>query len=73
MAGMIYMVAPYERSTENVMDASFWNRSNDLSLKFVRRPKHQNKKVRASVLQNGADTIVLSMKAIFGRLGKEVQ
>ena len=73
VVGSVYAVAPYERSGEEVLKALFRNRSKHPPPKPDRRPKPQNKQVRASLRRDEADTTALSMQDIFGWLGKEVQ
>lgn len=73
VVGSVYTVAPYERNAEDVLRALFRHRSNDPPPKPDKRPKPQNKRVRASLRRDEADTTELSMEDIFGWLGKEVQ
>jgi len=73
IVGSVYTVAAYERSGEDVLQALFRNKSIDRPSKAERRPRPQNKQVRASLQRDEADTTALSMEAIFGWLGKEVQ
>ena len=73
VVGSVYTVAPYERSAEDVLQALFRDRSKDPPPQPDRRPKPQDKQVRASLLRDEADTTAPSMQDIFGWLGKEVQ
>ena len=73
IVGSIYTVDPYERSAEDVLDALFRKRSDDLPQKPAGRPKPQNKQVRASLRRDEADTTEPSVDEIFGWLSKEVQ
>ena len=73
IVGSAYTVAPYYRSAEDVLEALFRSRSEDPPPESGRRPKPQNKQVRASLLRDETDTTALSMEEIFGWLGQEVQ
>ena len=73
VVGSVYTVDPYERSGEDVLEALFRSRSEDRPEKPDRRPKPQNKQVRASLRRDEADTTAPSIEEIFGWLGKEVQ
>ncbi len=73
IVGSVYTVDPYERSAEDVLEALFRSRSDELPEKSDRRPKPQNKQVRASLRRDEADTTAPSIEEIFGWLGKEVQ
>ncbi len=73
VVGAVYTVDPYERTAEDVLEGLFRGRSDDRSEKPDRRPKPQNKQVRASLRRDEADTTAPSVEEIFGWLGKEVQ
>ena len=73
IVGSIYTVDPYERNAEDVLEALFRSRSDDRSEQPDRRPKPQNKQVRASLKRDEADTTEPSIEEIFGWLSKEVQ
>ena len=73
VVGSVYTVDPYYRSAEDVLEALFRDKSKDLPPKSTKRPKPQNKQVRASLLRDEADTTAPSMEEIFGWLNKEVQ
>ena len=68
-----YTIDPYERSGEDVLEALFRSRSEDRPEKPARRPKPQNKQVRASLRRDEADTTAPSINEILGWLGNEVQ
>ena len=73
VVGSIYTVAPYYRSVEDVLEALFRDRSESCPPESARRPRPQNKQVRASLRRDEDNTTAPSMEEIFGWLGKEVQ
>ncbi len=73
LLGAAYTVDPFVRTPEQVLEALFRDSPRKDDAPAPPRPKPRHKRVRASLLRDGADTMLPSFDELFGWIGHEAR